>query len=57
MGQLRDRMEADLRLKGYSVKTQGTYLQCVTRFVTYHGRSPHDLGEAEIRAFLLHLVN
>jgi len=32
------------------------YLGCAERFVAYHRRSPTALGEAEIRAFLDHLV-
>lgn len=56
MGVLRDRMAVDLRLKGLSPVTQRMYLRCAERFVAYHHRSPTALGEAEIRAFLDHLV-
>ena len=57
MGRLRDRMAVDLRLRGMSPVTQRMYLGCVERFVVYHHRrSPKALGEAEIRAFLDHLV-
>jgi len=33
MGELRDRMEADLRLRGYSANTRSTYLCCARAFV------------------------
>ncbi len=56
MGHLHDRMEADLRLRGHSARTRDTYLRCVGRFVAYHELSPTQLGEEDIRAFLLHLV-
>ena len=56
MGQLRERMAVDLRLRGLSPVTQRMYLGCVERFVAHHRRSPKALGEAEIRAFLDHLV-
>lgn len=57
MEKLRDRMAVDLRLRGMSPITQRMYLGCVERFVVYHHRrSPKALGEAEIRAFLDHLV-
>jgi site-specific recombinase XerD len=56
MGQVRDRMAVDLRLRGLSPETQRRYLHCAERFVTHHRRSPTRLGEAEIRAFLDHLV-
>ncbi len=56
MWRVSNAMEADLRLKGYSPRTRDTYLRCVKRFLAYHGRSPNELGEADIRAFLLHLL-
>jgi len=28
------------------------YLRCAERFVAYHRRSPRELGELEVRAFL-----
>ena len=56
MGALRERMAVDLRLRGLSPVTQRMYLGCVERFVAHHRRSPTALGEAEIRAFLDHLV-
>lgn len=49
-------MEADLRLKAYSARTRDTYMRCVRRFLAHHRRSPAELGEADVRAFLLHLV-
>jgi integrase/recombinase XerD len=56
MGALRERMAVDLRLRGLSPITQRRYLRCVERFVAHHRRSPTALGEADIRAFLDHLV-
>ncbi len=57
MGQLRDQMDGDLRLKGYRPVTRYHYLRCVGSFAAHHGRSPATLGEAEIRAFLLYLIH
>jgi len=56
MGQLRDRMEIDLKLGGYSRSTRKIYLLYARQFAEHSGRSPTDMGEDEIRAFLLHLV-
>jgi len=56
MGELRDRMEADLRLRRRSERTCVAYLRCVRAFAAYHRRSPAELGEPEVRAFLTHLV-
>jgi site-specific recombinase XerD len=49
-------MAVDLRLRGMSPVTQRMYLGCAERFVAFHRRSPKELGETEIRAFLDHLV-
>ena len=56
MGQLRDRMEVDLRLAGYSPSTRKIYLSYAKLFTKYHMRSPADMGEDEIRQYLLHMV-
>lgn len=52
MSKLREKMAADLRLKGFRPNTQEAYLRCVRRFANHFGRSPDRLGEAEVRAFL-----
>ncbi|MBM4369046.1 MAG: site-specific integrase [Deltaproteobacteria bacterium] len=54
MGILRERMKADLVLGGYSPGTQTEYLRHAERFVAHYMRPPGDLGEAEVRGFLLH---
>ena len=56
MGQLRDRMETDLKLGGYSPSTRKIYLLYARRFAKHHMRSPAEMGEAEIRQYLLHMV-
>ena len=54
MGQLRDRMEQDLKLKGVSPATIRNYLLYCRKFAAFYMRSPEELGAREIRAFLLH---
>lgn len=56
MGQLRDRMDEDLRLAGYSPLTRKVYLLYARLFTKYHMRSPAEMGEEHIRQYLLHLV-
>lgn len=56
MGQLRDRMEADLTIAGYSPDTKRIYLLYAKQFAAYHRRSPAEMGSEEIRQFLLHLI-
>jgi len=56
MGKLREQMKMDLKLKGYSPKTQTAYLGYMKKFVRYFGRSPAKMGEKEIREYLYHLI-
>jgi integrase/recombinase XerD len=56
MGMLRDKMDDELKLRGRSVHTQRAYLRCAGQFAAHHGRSPANMGEREIKAFLLYLV-
>ena len=56
MGKLREQMKMDLKLKGYSPKTQAAYLGYMKKFVRYFGRSPAKMGEEEIREYLYHLI-
>jgi len=56
MGKLREQMKMDLKLKGYSSKTQAAYLGYMKKFVRYFGRSPAKMGEEEIREYLYHLL-
>ncbi len=57
MAQLRDKMEAELKLRRYSDKTVTEYLRCATQFTAYFMRPPESMGEPEIQAFLLHLLH
>jgi integrase/recombinase XerD len=56
MGQLRDRMEQDLKLRGLSPATIRNYLLYGRKFAAFFMRSPEQLGAAEVRAFLLHQI-
>jgi integrase/recombinase XerD len=56
MGQLRDRMEQDLILRKLSPATRRNYLLYCRKFATHYRRSPEELGETEIREYLLSLI-
>lgn len=56
MGHLRDRFDADLRLAGRSKSTRACYLRCARTFVKYYMKPADVLGEKEVRAFLLFLI-
>ncbi len=49
MGQLRDRMEADLRLTGYSPSTRKIDLGHARLFAKDHMRSPAELSEDHLQ--------
>ena len=56
MGQLRDRMAEDLKLRKLSPSTNKVYLLYARKLAKHYGRSPAELGERDIRDFLLHLI-
>ncbi len=57
MSALREQMLADLQLKGLTPKTQKIYLREVRNYAKYFGKSPEQLGEKELREYLLYLLN
>ena len=46
----------DIELKGLSIHTQRSYLLQVNQFIRHFGKSPRQLGEKEIKAYLLYLL-
>ena len=55
MGEIRNRMEADLRIRNLQPSTRDCYLRCVRRFAAYHMRSPDEMGREEVREYLSYL--
>ena len=56
MGKLRDQMLADLQLCGAKPRTQETYLREAENLARYFNRSPAELGENELKEYLLYLI-
>ena len=56
MTALRRRMLEDMQVRNLSAGTQQVYLQHISRFARYCGRSPAELGPEEIRAYQLYLT-
>lgn len=52
---LRQRMMEDMDLKGFSVKTQMSYVRSVSALAKFYGRSPDTLSDEELRAYFVHL--
>ena len=56
MNPLRDQMLVDLQLSGAKPNTQKSYLREVDNLAKYFNRSPEELGEAELKEYLLYLI-
>jgi integrase/recombinase XerD len=56
MGELRDRMEMDMKLRRLSPKTIACYLGCMKGVAKHFRKSPAELGEEEIRGYLRYLM-
>jgi site-specific recombinase XerD len=56
MSKLREQMLVDLQLKGATLKTQRKYLREVSNFAKYFGKSPEELGETEVKEYLVHML-
>ena len=54
MGELRDRMDGDLRLRGLSEVTRAEYLRCALQFVAHYRVLPEQMTAEDVRAYLLH---
>jgi integrase/recombinase XerD len=54
---LRQRMAEDMQVRNLSPNTQLTYLQQVSLFARYFGKSPTVLGWEEIRTYQVYLTN
>lgn len=52
---LRQRMLEDMDLRGFSVRTQTSYVRSVAAMARYFNRSPDTLSDEEIRRYFVHL--
>ena len=57
MSTLRQKMEGYLKLRGLSTSTIKAYLGSIRAFARFHMKSPAEMGEPEVRAFLTHLTD
>jgi len=54
---LLDQVRDVIRRKHFSIRTEQTYVDWIKRYIFFHGkRSPNEMAEAEITAFLTHLA-
>jgi integrase/recombinase XerD len=57
MTPVRQRMTEDMQVRNLSPHTQASYIQQVSLFARYFGKSPEVLGSEEIRAYQVYLTN
>ncbi len=54
---LMEQVSDALRTKHYSYRTEQTYMDWIKRYILFHNkRHPKDMGEEEIRQFIVHLA-
>lgn len=56
MTEMRRRMEEEVKLRGFSPRTQKTYVEWVSRFAAHYRRAPEKLGEEQVRGYLVYLL-
>ena len=56
MTPLRQKLIDEIQLRGFSVHTQDSYVRCVTGLARFYHRSPDQIVDDEIKAYLLHLL-
>ena len=56
MSTLREKMLEDLQLRGITPRTQKKYIREVRDLANYFKKSPEELGEKEVKKYLVHLL-
>jgi len=56
MGKLRTQMDNDMIVRGFSPRTRESYFGAVTGLAKHYRRSPDQISDEEVRAYLLHLI-
>jgi integrase/recombinase XerD len=56
MTTLRQKLIDEIQLRGFSIHTQDSYVRSVTGLARFYHRSPDQIGDDEIKAYLLHLL-
>ncbi|GAA6134244.1 hypothetical protein NBRC116188_10330 [Oceaniserpentilla sp. 4NH20-0058] len=47
-----------MRMRGYSIRTEKTYIGWIKHYIRYHGRKhPAELGAEHVKGFLSYLAN
>jgi len=55
--QITEAVKKELKLRGYSHKTQKAYLHHIERYISYFAKDPKELDEGHIRDYMLYLID
>ena len=56
MTELRRRMDDDMLARGLADRTRESYLWAVTGLARFYHRAPDQISDAEVQAYLVHLI-
>ena len=56
MTPLRQKLIDEIQLRGFSPNTQRSYVRSVAGLAQFYHRSPDQIGDDQIKAYLLHLL-
>ncbi len=56
MTTLRQKLIDEIQLRGFSIQTQDSYVRCVAGLARFYHRPPDQIGDDEIKTYLLHLL-
>ena len=56
MTELRRRMDEDMVVRGMAARTRESYLAAVTGLAKHYRRSPDQISDEDVQAYLLHLI-
>lgn len=56
MNTLREKMLAELQLRGITPRTQTAYLREIAKLENYFNKPPEELGEEEVKEYLVHML-
>jgi site-specific recombinase XerD len=56
MTALRQKLIDEIQLRGFSIHTQDSYVRCVAGLAQFYHRPPDQIGDEEIKTYLLHLL-
>jgi site-specific recombinase XerD len=56
MDTLREKMLAELQLRGITARTQTAYLREIAKLEKYFKKSPEELGEEEVKEYFVHML-